>query len=184
LVSRKDVFDGAEVVELEALGLAQGVLEVALGLVGCDVEEGSGDGGRRDSSVRGGVLGIEGMRAVQADPRGACSRRGGRDVGPGRVVAEQAPVDGRARVAQDGAGPARQDRREVPPLAGERGAADGVDAAVDPAQAADARPMLHGAEREAEAAQLRERDHPPLPVSELGEGLIDARAVLRSHVDP
>jgi hypothetical protein len=57
------------VVELQAFGLREGSLEVVLGDVRGDVEERAVDGRGRDALVVSGVLGIEGPRTVQADPR-------------------------------------------------------------------------------------------------------------------
>jgi hypothetical protein len=85
-------------------------------------------------------------------------------------------------VAQHGAEPASEDCSEVAALAGQRCAADGVDAAVDPTQAATLRAQLHRARLEPEVAQLRQREHSPLPGGELGEGPIDACAVFAKHV--
>jgi hypothetical protein len=66
------------VVELQAFGLRKGSLEVVLGDVRGDVEERAVDRRGRDALVVGGVLGIEGPRTVQADPRDpAPGRRGG-----------------------------------------------------------------------------------------------------------
>jgi hypothetical protein len=85
-------------------------------------------------------------------------------------------------VAQDGGLAAGQDRREMSPLAGQRGAADRVDAAVDAVQAAALRAQLHRSRAEPERLQLRQRHHAPLAMSELGERPIDARAVFAKHV--
>ena len=89
----------------------------------------------RDALVVGGVLGIEGMRAVQADPRDALAGRGGGDLGARRFVVEEVPVHRRAHVAEHRAGPAGQDGRQPPPLPREHRPTDRVDAAVHPAQA-------------------------------------------------
>jgi hypothetical protein len=43
--------------------------------------------------VVGGVLGIEGTRAVQADPRDASAGRGGGDLGERWFVVEEVPVE-------------------------------------------------------------------------------------------
>jgi hypothetical protein len=182
VVALQHVSDGTLVVELVAEGLAEGVVEVAPRSGGREVEEGPGEGGDRDASERGGISGIEGACAVQADPRGACFRRGRGHVRLRRVVGEQAPVDRRARVAQDGASAASQHRGEVSSLAGQCRAADRVDAAVDPPQAAGLRAQLHRARPKPERLQLRQRHDAPLAMSELGERLIDARAVFAKHV--
>jgi hypothetical protein len=68
--------DGAVVVEPQALGLRERPLELAGARRRGEVEQGATDGGGRDALVVGGVLGIEGARAVQADSSG---RRGGRE---------------------------------------------------------------------------------------------------------
>ena len=118
---------------------------------------------------------------MQADPRGARLGCGRGHFGARRVVGEQAPVDGGARVAQDGARPAGEHRREVAALAGESGAADGVDAAVDAAQRAPCARGRHRARPSPSARQLRQRHDAPLPVRELREAPIDVRAAkLRS----
>ena len=181
VVAVEDVGDRAVVVDLVAHGLADRVLEVVLRAACGEVEEGLGEGGDGDASVGRGVPGIEGARAVQADPRGARLRRGRGHLGAWRVVGEQAPMDGGARVAQDGARPAREDRREVSPLAGERGAADRVDAAMDAAQAPALRAQLCRARPEPERPQLHQRHDTPLAVSQLGKPRIDARAVFAMH---
>ena len=90
-------------------------------------------------------------------------------------------MHGGARVAQDGARSAREDRREVPSLAGERSAADGVDAAVDAPQPPALRAQLYRARPEPERPQLRQRHDAPLAVSKLGEAPVDARAVFAMH---
>jgi hypothetical protein len=59
--SRDDGFDRAVVVELQALGLRQRPLEVMLGDLRRDVQQGAGEGGDGDAVVVGGVLGIEGV---------------------------------------------------------------------------------------------------------------------------
>ena len=76
------------------------------------------------------------MSGAGGSPGRRRRRRGGGHLGARRVVAEQVPVDGGAHMAEDRAVAARQDRRELAPLPGERGAADGIDAAVH--HAADA----------------------------------------------
>jgi hypothetical protein len=63
-----DVFDGALVVELQAFGLRERPLEVVVRDLRRDVEQRAVDRRGRDALVVGGVLGIEGIRAVQADP--------------------------------------------------------------------------------------------------------------------
>src|SRR5205085_7149899 len=105
VVAAQDVRDRAVVVDLVAHGLADRVLEVVHRAARGEVEEGLGEGGDGDASVRGGVSGIEGAPAVQADPRGASCRRGGGDVRLRRLVGEQAPVECRAHVAEDRALP-------------------------------------------------------------------------------
>ena len=122
--------------------------------------------GDRDALMVGDVLGIEGTRTVQADPRDPAPGRGGGHLRARRVVLQEVPVDGGAEMAEHRALAAGQDRREPPALAGEHRAADGVDAAVDPAQAA--RPSRARPRRctEPQRPQLRQRHHPPLPRSE------------------
>jgi hypothetical protein len=59
-------------------------------------------------------------------------------------------------VAQDGAFAASQHRREAAAFAGEHGAADRVDAAVEATQAAGLGAQLHRARPEPERLQLRQ----------------------------
>jgi hypothetical protein len=66
-----------------------------------DVEERAVHRRGRDALVVGGVLGIEGTRAVQADPRDASPGSGGGDLGASRLVLEEVPMDGGADVAED-----------------------------------------------------------------------------------
>ena len=64
----EDVVDGALVVELVAEGLAERVLEVTHGRVCRDVEQGLRHRGDWNASKLGGVSGIEGACAADADP--------------------------------------------------------------------------------------------------------------------
>ena len=68
--------DRAVVVELQALGLRERALELAGACGGREIEQCAVDRRDRDAFVVGGVLGIEGARAVQADPRGAVAAAG------------------------------------------------------------------------------------------------------------
>ncbi len=63
--------DRSVVVELEALGLRERSLEVVARDLAAMSSSVRCDGGDRNAFVVGGVLGIEGTRAVQADPRDA-----------------------------------------------------------------------------------------------------------------
>jgi hypothetical protein len=84
--------DRRVVVELQALGLRQRTLQV-VGWNRCgDVEQGAVDRRDRDAFTVGGVLGIEGACAVQADPRDAVSGHGGGHLGSGCVVLQEVPV--------------------------------------------------------------------------------------------
>ena len=126
------------VVDAQVHGLRQRPLELLGSGGGGEVEEGAGDRGDGDALVAGGVPGIEGTRAVQADPRDPVPGRGGGDVDALLVGAEQAPVRGGAAVAEHRPGAAGQHRREAVALGRARRVADGVNAAVHAPQAARA----------------------------------------------
>ena len=49
-----------------------------------------------------------------------------------------------AEMAEDGAAPAGEDRRQVPSLDAQRTVAEGIDATVDHVQAAPTHPMVDG----------------------------------------
>jgi hypothetical protein len=106
-----DVGDRSVVVELEALGLCERALEAVGADRGREVEESAGDGGDGDAFVGGGVTGIEGACAVQADARNAASRSGRRDVRARLLRAQEPPVRGGAAMAERRTRPAREDRR-------------------------------------------------------------------------
>ena len=128
-----DVVDGALVVELEVHGLREGVFELVCSCRRRQVEEGAVDRRDRDAFVVGGVLGIEGTSAVQADPRDAVAGCGGGDVDALLAGREEFPVGRSAAMAHTAPGP----RPALPPTGGppaEHGAADGVDAVMDAAQ--------------------------------------------------
>jgi hypothetical protein len=78
------------VVHAQALRLGHRALEFALARQRRDVEQRAVHGRGRDALMGGGVLGIEGARAMQADPQGAVAtaRRG--DVDARLVGSEQA----------------------------------------------------------------------------------------------
>ena len=107
---------------------------------------------------------------MQADPRGARASTRARSPRGAARRRRAAPSGRRRSVAEDGAGAAGEDRREVSPLAGQRGAADRVDAAMDAAQAPALRRAAATARApEPERPQLRQRDDAPLAAGELGE---------------
>lgn len=85
-VAFQHVEDRAAVIELVADGQADRMLEVVPRRGDGEVEEGPGEGGDRHAPMRGGIAGIEGACAVQADSRGACFRRGCGDARLRRVV--------------------------------------------------------------------------------------------------
>jgi hypothetical protein len=175
--SRDDVFDRSVVVELQAFGLREGSLEVVLGDVRGDVEERAEDRRGRDALVVCGVLGIEGPRTVQADPRDPAPGRRGGHLRARRVVLQEVPVHRGADVTEHRALPARQHRRQPPPLPRHRRATHGVHAAMDPPQASPLHPARHTGAPDAQRAQLRQRHHTPLPPSELSYSNVGGYAV-------
>ena len=161
LASGDDVFDRAVVVELQALGLGERALELAAAGGRRDVEQGAGDRRGRDALVAGGVLGIEGASAVQADPRGAvaAARRG--DVDARLVGAEQAPVGGGAAMAEDRARPAGEHRREPAALDAQRCVPDRVHAAVEAVQPLRTQPVIARSVARARGRAAARRDTTP-----------------------
>jgi hypothetical protein len=109
-----------------------------------------------------GVLGIEGTRTVQADPRGAVAAARGGDVDADLRRVEQPPVRGRTAMAEDGTGRAREDRGQPVPLDPQRAMSDAVDAAIEQLQPPQRQPLLHRTARHPQRPQLRTRHHPPL----------------------
>ena len=103
-----DVVDGALVVELQVHGLRQRPLELVVSHRCRQVEQGAVDGRDRDAFVAGGVLGIEGTSAVQADPRDPVPGRGRHHVDALLVSREEPPLRRRAAMAEHRAGPAGQ----------------------------------------------------------------------------
>ena len=81
--------------------------------------------------MAGGVLGIEGTRTVQADPRGAVAAARGGDVDACLVGAQEAPVRGGGPVAEDRAGPAGEHCGQPAPLDAQRGVPEGIDTVMD-----------------------------------------------------
>ena len=138
------------------------------------------DGRDRDAFVAGGVLGIEGTRGVQADPRDALptARRGHVDALLGR---SRGVPSGPPRCDDSGPRPART--REPPPTDGPQAAAPGAPRRR-PRDERDAtaprRPLLHRPRPEPQRAQLRQRHHPPLPISQLRQRAIEGWPVLRT----
>src|SRR5512132_3328927 len=104
----------------------------------------------------------------------ACSR--GRDLNARRRLVEQAPMGGRAAMAQHGALAAREHRRETPPLDPQHSAADGVDAVVEALEPTHVHAPLDRAAAEPEREQLGARHDAPLPRSQLGHPPIRGRA--------
>jgi hypothetical protein len=85
---------------------------------------------------------------------------------------------GGAATAEHGAGPAREDGCEPPPLDAQRTMADGVDAAMHHVQSARAHPSVDPGSGHAQLDQLRPRYHTPLPRRQLSDDL--ARGWVRS----
>jgi hypothetical protein len=159
--------DGAVVIQAQPLGLGDRALELAAARHGRDIEQRTVDRRDRDAFVVGGVLGIEGACAVQADPRGAVAAARGGDVDTRLVGSEQAPVGGGGAVGEHGAGAAREHRRQPVALGARRGVPEGVDALMDPVQPAHAQPVIGGVARHPQPGELAPGDHSPLPLREL-----------------
>lgn len=106
---------------------------------------------------------------MHADARAGAARFGcGHVDARGRGV-QQPPVRGRADVAEHRAGPARQHRRQAPPLHAQRGVPDRIDALMQPVKPTSAHPDIHRRGRDAQRSQLSARDDTPLPSGELGQ---------------
>ena len=165
-----DVVDGALVVELQVHGLCQRALELVCSC-GCrQVEQGAVDRRDRDAFVVGGVLGIEGTRRVQADPRDAVAAAGRGHV-DALLARWRAAPSGRPRC--DGSGPRRARRPGLPPAGGPRARSTGGPRRRRRGgpDATGPRPHRRCAARAppAQRAQLRARHHSPLPLSQLGQ---------------
>ena len=160
-----DVVDGALVVELEVHGLRQRAFELVVSHRCRQVEQGAVDGRDRDAFVAGGVLGIEGTRGVQADPRDAVRGRAARSRRCAPGWSRGAPS---ARPRCDGSGPRRVRRPARRPNGGPRaaasGVADGVDPAMNPVQPARGRTAVCTARAPIPSA-LELRAATPLPTA-------------------
>ena len=158
--------DRGVVEDAKPLGLCDRAVEVARLHRRREVEQRAGDGRDRDAVVAGGVLGVEGAWAVQADPPAAVPAPWCAHIHPGRVRRQQAPPCGRGSVAQDGAGPAREHRREIAPLPPDTLVSHGVHGCVKAVQSAFPHAPCHRAPPEAERPQLLERHDAPLRPSQ------------------
>ena len=78
-------------------------------------------------------------------------------------------MDGGADVTEHRARPAGHDRRQPPPLARQHRPADGVHAAVHPAQPPACARRSRRDAPDAQGPQLRQRNHPPLAPGQLGQ---------------
>jgi hypothetical protein len=150
------------VVALQALGLRQRPLEVVVGDLCRDVEQRAVHRRGRDALVVGGVLGIEGVRAVQADPRDPLAGRRGGHFRARWFVVEEIPMNRRAHMTQCRAGAAGHDRRQPAPLARQDRATDRIHAAVRHPKAPPSDPPVHRGPSDSQREQLRARHHPPL----------------------
>ncbi len=126
-----------------------------------EVGEGAGLGGDRDVVADRGVRRGEGGRAVKDDAlaRGAASGPRNGDVDELRAGRGELPEVRRARVTQDGAVAAGEDRGEPAALLAQVGVADGVDAAIEAVKASRADPAGDPLWGEAGPEQLVDPDH-------------------------
>jgi hypothetical protein len=130
---------------------------------GNPIEQRAGDRRDRDALMASGVLGIEGTRAVQADPRGAVAAAQGGDVDACLVGVQQAPVRSGAHVAEHRPRPAREHRGQPPPLAPEARVPERVDTLVNAMQSTPLHPRINHRSGRTERKQLRASHHSPLP---------------------
>ena len=112
--------------------------------------------------VAGGVLGIEGTSAVQADPRGAVAAAGSGDV-DARLVGARAGPSARPRCGGSGrrSGPQARTAASRRPSARSAAMADGVDAAVEQVQPPHATASARSHRARARAPSSCARDTTP-----------------------
>jgi len=91
---------------------------------------------------------------MQAHLRHAAAGRRRRDLDTRGLAAEQIPVSRRAAMAEHGAGPAGQDRRESVGSGAERRVANGIDPSMDSMQAPNRQPVLHRGRRQSRLSRM------------------------------
>jgi hypothetical protein len=165
------VLDRADVEGAPALGFLQRLGEMLLRDDAGEVDERASDARRRDARDGGGISApVEDGRAVELELRRAPRPRRRRDVRapvvPGRPEAVEG---GGVAVAQQRAGPGRQDGCHPVAVAGEAVVADGVHTVVEPDQAPACRPRLDHRVGEAGCQQLPASHHPVLCRRQAGQ---------------
>ena len=157
-------FRRAEVEAVESVGRVECPIDVPLADHLREIQQCPGDGRDGDAVVDARVLGVQAPREVERDAARSGALAPGRcHVDPSRVPVRQPQVDSGAAMTEEGAGTAREDRREPTSLGAEMPVTDGLHAGVQAMEPPRTHPRVDPAPAYPQPGQLPVRHHPVLP---------------------